>query len=55
MFYGEILALPLPAKPLPSKVTAIGKKKVLITTKEDMLTSQLAHLDDAIMSFYGTN
>ena len=55
LFYKEILALPLPLKPLPSRVTAIGKKKVVITTKEDVLAHHLAHLDDAIMSFYGTS
>jgi len=54
IFYKEILAYPLPTKPLPSRVTAIGKKKVIVTTKEDVLAHHLASLDDAIMSFYGT-
>ena len=52
VFYNEILALPLPNKPLPSRVGAIGKKKVLVTTKEDLLNHQLNDLDAAIMSFY---
>jgi hypothetical protein len=52
IFYNEILALPLPNKPLPSRVGAIGKKKVLVTTKEDLLNHQLNDLDAAIMSFY---
>jgi hypothetical protein len=52
VFYNEILALPLPNKPLPSRVGAIGKKKVMITTKEDLLNHQLNDLDAAIMSFY---
>lgn len=55
IFYAEILALPLPTKPLPSRVGSIGKKKILITTKEDHLTHQLQSLDDAIMSFYGSS
>lgn len=54
LFYKEIMAYPLPTRPLPSRVTAIGKKKVVVTTKEDVLAHHLAHLDDAIMSFYGT-
>jgi len=52
IFYNEILALPLPNKPLPSRVGAIGKKKVLVTTKDDILNHQLNDLDAAIMSFY---
>jgi len=53
VFYKEILALPLPAKPLPSRVGAIGKKKVLVTSKEDHLNHHLQSVDDAIMNFYG--
>jgi len=52
VFYNEILALPLPVKPLPSRVGAIGKKKVVVTSKEDHLNSHLQSVDDAIMSFY---
>jgi hypothetical protein len=53
VFYNEILSLPLPAKPLPGKVGAIGKKKVIVTTKEDHLNSHLEAADAAIMNFYG--
>jgi hypothetical protein len=55
IFYGEILALPLPKKPLPSRVGAVGKKKVLVTTKEDHLTHHLQSVDDVIMNFYGSS
>jgi hypothetical protein len=52
VFYKEILAMPLPSKPLPSRVGAIGKKKVVVTTKEDHLNHHLQSVDDAIMNFY---
>jgi hypothetical protein len=52
VFYNEILALPLPTKPLPGRVGAIGKKKVIVTSKEDHLNHHLESLDQAIMSFY---
>ena len=51
-FYKEILILPLPAKPLPAKVGAIGKKKVLTASKQEVLENQLNHLDEAIMNYY---
>lgn len=52
-FYRELLALPVPAKPLPAKVGAIGKKKIPLTSKVEMLENQLNHVDAAIMNFYG--
>jgi hypothetical protein len=52
VFYNEILALPLPVKPLPSRVGAIGKKKVVVTSKEDHLNHHLDSVDAAIMNFY---
>ena len=53
VFYNELLALPLPAKPLPPRVGSIAKKKVAPTTKEDHLNHHLDSVDAAIMSFYG--
>jgi hypothetical protein len=52
VFYNEILALPLPVKPLPSRIGAIGKKKVVVTSKEDHLNHHLESVDAAIMNFY---
>ena len=51
-FYKEILVLPLPLKPLPAKVGAIGKKKVAVASKQEFLENQLNHLDEAIMNYY---
>jgi len=52
VFYRELLALPVPAKPLPAKVGAIGKKKIPLTTKTELLETQLNDVDAAIMNFY---
>jgi len=53
LFYREILALPMPSKPLPSVLRgAIHKKKLIVPTSEDKLQHQLNTLDDAILSFY---
>jgi hypothetical protein len=53
IFYKDILMLPLPAKPLPSRVTSFAKKKIVVTTKLESLEHQLNAVDEAIMSFYG--
>ena len=52
LFYKEILVLPLPLKPLPSKAGSLAKKKPPATTKEELLEHQLNSVDDAIMRFY---
>ena len=53
VFYRELLALPLPLKPLPPRVGSITKKKTVAPTKEDHLSHHLDSVDAAIMSFYG--
>ena len=52
IFYKDILMLPLPTKPLPSRVTSFAKKKIVVTTKLESLEHQLNAVDEAIMSFY---
>jgi len=49
-FYREILAHPMPTKPLPAKVGPLKKK--IVPTSQDKLQHQLNSLDDAILSFY---
>ena len=51
-FYREVLALPLPSKALPSRVTGLAKKKIVVTTKIESLEHQLNAVDEAIMNFY---
>ena len=54
VFYREILILPLPPKPLPSRITGIsGRKKEAKPTKDDELTAQLENMDSMILGFYG--
>jgi hypothetical protein len=54
VFYREILILPLPSKPLPSRITGIsGRKKEAKPTKDDELTAQLESMDSMIQGFYG--
>jgi hypothetical protein len=54
IFYREILILPLPPKPLPTRITGItGRKKEAKPTKDDELTAHLDSMDSMIMGFYG--
>lgn len=53
MFFEEMLRLPLPLKPLPSKVGSLAQKKVKDTSKNDMIEAHLNNADRAIMEFYG--
>lgn len=53
IFYNEILALPLPAKPLPTRVGSLAVKKVKEPLKQDSMESHLSAVDQAIMDFYG--
>lgn len=50
MFYREILALPMPTKPLPAKIGPLKKK--IVPTTQDALQHKLNSVDDAILSFY---
>jgi hypothetical protein len=54
VFYREVLVLPLPPKPLPTRITGIsGRKKETKVTKDDELAAQLENMDSMIMGFYG--
>ena len=52
VFFREVLALPLPAKPLPATVTGLKQKKVKEASKEEKLQKKLDLIDQAAMSFY---
>ena len=55
VFYREILMLPLPPKPLPTRVTGItARKKEAKMNKNEALEAQLDDVDSMIMGFYGT-
>jgi hypothetical protein len=51
-FFREVLALPLPAKLLPAKVTGLKQKKPKEPSKDDQLRQRLDLIDQAAMSFY---
>jgi hypothetical protein len=51
-FFREVLALPLPAKLLPAKVTGLKKKKAKEPSKEDQLKQRLEMMDQFAMSYY---
>jgi hypothetical protein len=51
-FFQEVLALPLPAKLLPAKVTGLKQKKAKEPSKDDQLRQRLDLIDQAAMSFY---
>lgn len=52
IFYREILSLPLPAKPLPPKISIAAAKKKQANDKEEQLQRHLSAIDNAIMNFY---
>jgi hypothetical protein len=52
IFYREILQLPLPARPLPTKVSVSLAKKKQVNEKEEQLNNHLSAIDNAIMNFY---
>ena len=55
VFYREVLALPLPPKPLPARVTGItARKKEPKMNKNEVLEAQLDDVDSMIMGFYST-
>lgn len=55
VFYREILVLPMPPKPLPTRVTGItARKKEPKASKNEVLEAQLDDVDSMIMGFYNT-
>lgn len=52
-FFREVLALPLPEKPLPATVGSLTVKRVKDTNKKDKVEQQLALTDQIMMGFYG--
>ena len=52
VFFREVLAMPLPAKPLPPTVTGLKQKRVKEASKEDKLQKKLEMIDQAAMSYY---
>lgn len=51
-FFKEVLAYPLPAKPLPANVGSLKQKKVKDETKQDKIEKQLALMDQFAMGYY---
>ena len=51
-FFREVLALPLPSKLLPAKVTGLKQKKAKEPSKEEQLQQRLELINQATMSFY---
>jgi len=51
-FFREILALPAPAKVLPTTVTGLKQKRVKEASKEDQLQRKLEAINQATMQFY---
>lgn len=51
-FFREVLAFPLPSKPLPPTVTGLKAKKVKEPSKQEKLENKLAMIDEMAMKFY---
>jgi hypothetical protein len=51
-FFREVLALPLPSKLLPPRVTGLKQKKAKEPSKEEQLQQRLEMINQATMSFY---
>ena len=51
-FFREVLALPLPSKLLPPRVTGLKQKKAKEPSKEEQLQQRLELINQATMSFY---
>jgi len=51
-FFREVLALPLPSKLLPPRVTGLKQKKAKEPSKEEQLQQRLDMINQATMSFY---
>lgn len=53
-FYKEIIAYPMPLKPMPKVVGSLTLRKVKVgDTKADKINSQLEAMDDLLMKMYG--
>jgi hypothetical protein len=51
-FFREVLAFPIPSKPLPPTVTGLKQKKIKEPSKEEKLQQKLAMIDEMARKYY---